>query len=71
MPYHTPIKWFMKHCCWLLLVFSIPGYAQIAKVNELLGRLKKPIADTTRLRLLGKLTEAYKTVDPEKKFYYS
>jgi signal transduction histidine kinase len=71
MPYHTPIKWFMKHCYWLLLFFSIPGYAQIAKVNDLLGQLKKPIADTTRLRLLGKLTEAYKSVDPEKKFYYS
>lgn len=71
MPYHTPIKWFMKHCCWLLLFFSIPGYAQIAKVNDLLGQLKKPLPDTTRLRLLGKLTEAYKAVDPEKKFYYS
>nr|WP_067055783.1 tetratricopeptide repeat-containing sensor histidine kinase [Mucilaginibacter sp. L294] len=71
MPYPPPIKWFMKRCCWLLLLFSMPCYAQIAKVNELQGQLKKTIPDTTRLRLLGKLTEAYKTVDPEKKFYYS
>jgi signal transduction histidine kinase len=71
MPYHIPTKWFMKHCWLLLLLFSIPGYAQIAKVNELLDQLKNPIADTTRLRLLGKLTEAYRTVDPKKKFQYS
>jgi signal transduction histidine kinase len=71
MPYHLPIKWLMKHCCWLLLLNAVPGYAQIAKVNNLLGQLKKPIPDTTRLRLLGKLTEAYKAVDPDKKFYYS
>lgn len=67
------IKWFIKRCYWLLLLlpFCTPAHAQTAKVNDIQLKLKQNLSDTTRLRLLGKLTEAYTSVDPEKKFYYS
>lgn len=66
------IKWLAKHYCLLLLLIA-PGhaYAQTANVNELEQKLKQTLPDTTRLHLLIKLTEAYTSVDPEKKLHYT
>jgi hypothetical protein len=38
----------------LLLLVTVPGYAQIAKVNDLLEHLKKTIADTTPFKIAWK-----------------
>lgn len=47
------------------------GHAQTTQVTKLLLQLKKPMPDTTRLRLLNDLGVAYQSVDPSKKFYYA
>lgn len=64
------IRRFFKNYYWCLLFIS-PCFAQTTKVTQLQQELKKPQADTTRLRLLQQLTEAYSSVDPKKKFYYA
>jgi signal transduction histidine kinase len=64
------LRRFFKNYCWCLLFIS-PCFAQTTKVTQLQQELKKPQADTTRLRLLQQLTEAYSSVDPKKKFYYA
>jgi len=60
----------LKSYCWYLLLIS-PCFAQTTKVAQLQLELKTPHADTTRLRLLQQLAEAYSSVDPKKKFYYA
>ncbi|MDQ7947389.1 MAG: tetratricopeptide repeat-containing sensor histidine kinase [Pedobacter sp.] len=46
-------------------------FAQTSKVEELLGQLHKSNDDTTTIRVLRKLSGAYTSVDPVKKFYYA
>ena len=47
------------------------GFAQTTKVAELQQKLRLPMADSSRLKLLYKLTAAYSSVDMEKKLYYA
>ncbi len=49
-----------------LQFFCATLFAQTANVEKLKVELEKKIDDTTRLRLLGKLTKAYFNVDSEK-----
>ncbi|MES2266675.1 MAG: tetratricopeptide repeat-containing sensor histidine kinase [Bacteroidota bacterium] len=65
------INRFAKLVILVLLFATKPSVAQITQVNELQARLKKPMPDTARLSLLVKLTSAYSSVDPQKKFYYA
>jgi signal transduction histidine kinase len=71
MPYFfSPIKCFAG-CSLLLLFFVTPAYAQPDKVADIEHKLKQPLADTARLTLLMKLSDAYTSVDLAKKFYYA
>ena len=56
---------------WIGVFFVNPCIAQISKVNNLQTELKNVKSDTSRLRILQQLTEAYSSVDPEKKFQYA
>ena len=53
------------------MLFSYPCFAQTSKVNALQQQLKKPMPDTTRLRVLAELCSAYTSVDPVKKMDYA
>ncbi|RZM30560.1 MAG: tetratricopeptide repeat protein [Pedobacter sp.] len=57
----------------LILAFSTLDFAkaQTTKVNELLVQLDKVDSDTARIKVLRKLSVAYSSVDPVKKFYYA
>ena len=61
----------MLRFCWPVLLFSYPCFAQTSKVHVLEQQLKRPMPDTTRLRLLGDLCAAYTPVDPIKKMEYA
>lgn len=54
-----------------LLQCTVSLNAQTGKITELLQQLKKPMADTTRISVLRKLSAAYSSVDPQKKFLYA
>ncbi|TDO21531.1 tetratricopeptide repeat-containing sensor histidine kinase [Pedobacter duraquae] len=56
---------------WIGLFLINPCFAQISKVKTLQKEYKSAKSDTSRLRLLQQLTEAYSTVDPELKFEYA
>ena len=55
----------------ILLYSGFSATAQTAKIAELEQSLKKSVADTSRIRLMRKLSIAYSSVNPEKKFYYA
>ncbi|RZK67854.1 MAG: tetratricopeptide repeat protein, partial [Pedobacter sp.] len=57
--------------CLCLLLFGISSSAQTSRVDELLGQLKSTDPDTVQIRVLRKLSAAYTSVDPIKKFYYA
>lgn len=65
------LRWFKQHGCWLCLFLFNPCFAQTTKINELLGKLKQPMADSSRLKVLQQLSTAYSSVDLQKKFYYA
>lgn len=58
-------------CTLCLVLFAAPVFAQKVKVDSLENLLKQSMPDSTRLRLLQQVTEAYSTVDPKRKFYYA
>jgi len=62
-----------KYKYWLLLWLSFPQLcsAQASKISTLELKLKQPLADSARLQTLGQLTDAYSSVDINKKFYYA
>jgi len=55
----------------LLVLFVYPSFAQTAKINQLQLKLNQAKEDTTRLRLLQQIGDAYTAVDPAKKLYYA
>lgn len=57
--------------CFLMSFLCINSFAQTSKVDELLGQLNKASPDTTQMKIMRKLSVAYSSVDPAKKFYYS
>lgn len=58
-------------CLALLCLIGNFSKAQTTKVAELQKKLGRPMADSSRLRLLYELTAAYSSVDMEKKLYYA
>ncbi|RZL50333.1 MAG: tetratricopeptide repeat protein [Pedobacter sp.] len=59
-------------CLYLFLfAFGNSANGQTTKIDELLGQLNKNNSDTAQLKILRKLSVAYSTVDPEKKYYYA
>jgi len=62
-----------KHAlfCVCILFFCVNATAQTSKIDELLGQLNKNNPDTTQIKILRKLSAAYTSVDPIKKFYYA
>lgn len=56
--------------CFISFLSTI-AIAQTTKVDELLGQLNKNSPDTAQIRIMRKLSVAYSTVDPTKKFYYA
>lgn len=62
-----------KHAlfCLCILFFCVNATAQTSKIDELLGQLNKNNPDTTQIKILRKLSAAYTSVDPVKKFYYA
>lgn len=57
--------------CASLLLFGIIASAQTTKIDELLAQLKQSDPDTVQIRVLRKLSAAYSSVDPLKKFHYA
>ena len=57
--------------CFFMFFFGINSFAQTTKVDELLVQLDKDNADTTQIKIMRKLSAAYSSVDPLKKFYYA
>lgn len=51
--------------------FTIVGFAQTSKLDELLSQLKKSNPDSVQIKIMRGLSTAYTTVDPIKKFYYA
>lgn len=64
-------KWLITSGLYLLVLCYVSAFAQTTKVNELQLKLKQSLPDTARLQVLKQLTEAYSSVDPQKKFYYA
>ncbi len=56
---------------YLMCFFGITSYAQTSRVEELLGQLNKNNPDTTQIKIMRKLSAAYSSVDPLKKWYYA
>ncbi|RZJ84847.1 MAG: sensor histidine kinase, partial [Chryseobacterium sp.] len=61
---------FIRYFC-IGLLFINPCAAQIPRVNALQTELKNVASDTSKLRILRQLSEAYSSVDPVKKFKYA
>lgn len=57
--------------CVGLLFLGLSSYSQTSKIDDLLGQLKPSDPDTTQIKVLRKLSAAYTSVDPLKKFYYA
>ena len=70
---HYALKLLPKQAilCLCLLFFGITTSAQTSRVDELLGQLKPSDPDTVQIKVLRKLSAAYTSVDPIKKFYYA
>ena len=54
-----------------LLYFNFSATAQTSKIDELLAQLNKNSSDTAQIKVLRKLSVAYSTVDPAKKYIYA
>lgn len=57
--------------CMLLLCIGVTVKAQTSRIDDLLGQWDKSSPDTTQIKILRKLSAAYTSVDPAKKFYYA
>ncbi len=57
--------------CMLMLCIGVTVKAQTSKIDDLLGQWDKNSPDTTQIKVLRKLSAAYTSVDPLKKFYYA
>lgn len=57
--------------CFFMFFIAVSSFAQTSKVDELLSQLNKNNADTTQMKIMRKLSVAYSSVDPAKKFYYA
>lgn len=57
--------------CMLMLCIGVTAKAQTSKIDDLLGQWDKDSPDTTQIKILRKLSAAYTSVDPIKKFYYA
>lgn len=57
--------------CYVVFFGYSMASAQTTKVDELLKELKKSTSDTAQIRVMRKLSVAYSSVDPTKKFYYA
>ncbi len=57
--------------CFFTFATGITSSAQTTKVDELLSQLNKNSPDTTQMKIMRKLSVAYSSVDPAKKFYYA
>ena len=57
--------------CMLMLCIGVTVKAQTSKIDDLLGQWDKNSPDTTQIKILRKLSSAYTSVDPLKKFYYA
>jgi len=57
--------------CMLMLCVGVTVKAQTSKIDDLLGQWDKNSPDTTQIKILRKLSAAYTSVDPLKKFYYA
>ncbi|SOD18096.1 tetratricopeptide repeat-containing sensor histidine kinase [Pedobacter xixiisoli] len=70
---HCALKLLPKQAllCLCLLLFGISATAQTSKVEVLLTQLKSTDPDTIQIKVLRKLSAAYTSVDPIKKFYYA
>lgn len=70
---HTALKQLSKWTvlCVVLLFLGIKSNAQTSKIDELLAQLKPNNPDTVQIKILKKLSTAYSSVDPIKKFYYA
>lgn len=70
---HRALKHLPKQAllCLCLLLFGIFANAQTSKVEELLKQYKSSDPDTVQIKILRKLSAAYTSVDPIKKFYYA
>jgi signal transduction histidine kinase len=67
------IKRSQKHVfiCMLLFCTCFVANAQTSKIDDLLGQLKSTDPDTIQIKVLRKLSAAYTSVDPIKKYYYA
>lgn len=57
--------------CFFMLFLSGISFGQTSRVEELLSQLNKNSPDTTQIKVMRKLSAAYTSVDPLKKFYYA
>jgi len=57
--------------CMLMLCIGVMTKAQTSKIDDLVGQWDKNSPDTTQIKILRKLSAAYTSVDPIKKFYYA
>ncbi|WP_461789593.1 tetratricopeptide repeat-containing sensor histidine kinase [Pedobacter sp.] len=70
---HNAIKRSKTHVfiCMLLFCSCFVASAQTSKIDDLLSQLKPTDPDTTKIKVLRKLSAAYTSVDPIKKYYYA
>lgn len=57
--------------CMLMLCIGVMAKAQTSKIDDLISQWDKNSPDTTQIKILRKLSAAYTSVDPIKKFYYA
>ncbi len=62
-----------KHVLTCIFLFCIHVFAnaQTSKIDDLLAQLRPNDPDTVQIKVLRKLSAAYTSVDPIKKFYYA
>ncbi|RZL52017.1 MAG: hypothetical protein EOO93_22785, partial [Pedobacter sp.] len=65
------IRQYKLICTLIFFIGFNAANAQTTKVDELLGQLNKNDPDTIQIKILRKLSAAYSSVDPVKKYYYA
>ena len=55
----------------LIVLLNFVASAQNAKIDDLLNQLSKSTSDTAQIKVLRKLSTAYTSVDPSKKYIYA